>query len=251
MAKQDGILPLKGTIDKISFLKGKGAYLAKKKSEIDKSKIASDPAFERTRENNSEFGQACKAGQLLRGSLRALTINASDRYMTGRLVQQLVKAIKADPVNQRGKRNMVDGKPEMLQGFEFNGEGKLASVLKAPFTTQIDRATGALEVHIPAFIPMNMLPAPSGTTHFRINSAGIAIDFAGSSYVVDTVASAILPWNRQNTAAINLSSSVGAASTMPLILVLGVEFFQEVNGNPSPLKNGVFNALAIVQVDVV
>jgi hypothetical protein len=30
---------------------------------------------------------------------------------------------------------------------------------------------------------------------------------------------------------------------------LGVEFYQEVNGQMYPLKNGVYNPLAIVKVD--
>lgn len=251
MAEQDGIIPLIGTIDKLTFLKGTKGHLAKKKSTISKKKIAKDPAFERTRENNAEFGRAVKAGQLLRSSLRALTINASDRYMIGRMAQQMMKAIKADPVSLRGMRNMTNGKPELLKGFDFNADGKLGSTLKVQFTTEIDRVAGTLKVMLPPFVPMNMLPAPTGTTHFKINSAGIAIDFAESLYEVQTNASAILPWDRTNTAAINLTNTVSANSIHPLILVAGVEFYQEVNGLPSPLKSGIFNALAIVNVDVV
>jgi hypothetical protein len=33
-----------------------------------------------------------------------------------------------------------------------------------------------------------------------------------------------------------------------LFLSLGIEFFQEVNGKRYPLKNGAFNALALVEV---
>jgi hypothetical protein len=32
-------------------------------------------------------------------------------------------------------------------------------------------------------------------------------------------------------------------------LALGVEFYQEINGQMYPLKNGAFNPLAIVSVD--
>jgi len=48
---------------------------------------------------------------------------------------------------------------------------------------------------------------------------------------------------------INLANAVTAASTHPLFLALGIEFYQEVNGQMYPLKNGAFNALALVKVD--
>ena len=48
---------------------------------------------------------------------------------------------------------------------------------------------------------------------------------------------------------INLANAVTPASTHPLFLVLGIEFYQEVNGQMYPLKNGAFNALALVKVN--
>jgi hypothetical protein len=55
---------LKGTIGDITFYKIKDGHLARKKGGIDASRIASDLAFQRTRENGSEFGRAGKQGKL-------------------------------------------------------------------------------------------------------------------------------------------------------------------------------------------
>ena len=63
MARQKGILKIKGTIGDITFYKTKDGYLVKEKSAVEGNRIASDPAFQRTRENNSEFGRAGKAGK--------------------------------------------------------------------------------------------------------------------------------------------------------------------------------------------
>ena len=52
-----------------------------------------------------------------------------------------------------------------------------------------------------------------------------------------------------DTAAIALTASLTANSTLPVVQVLGVEFYQEVNGQMYELKNGAYNALAIVIVD--
>ena len=63
MAKENSILMLQGNIGNFSFYKTKDGHLAREKGGIDASRIASDPAFQRTRENGSEFGRAGKAGK--------------------------------------------------------------------------------------------------------------------------------------------------------------------------------------------
>lgn len=160
----------------------------------------------------------------------------------------MVKVIQEDVTNTRGQRNVIDGEAELLEGFEFNINGKLGTTLYAPYTATINRVTGDLAVNIPAFVPLNMIAAPGGATHFKIVSAGAEVDFENETFVVDTSASAILPWDTTATAVLSLSNSVTANSTAPLFVVLGVEFYQEVNSQMYPLKNGAFNALAIVKV---
>jgi len=248
MAQQKGIIKLDGTIGGITFYKSKDGYLAREKGGVSADKIANDPAFQRTRENGAEFGRAGKAGKILRTSLRALLQNASDSRMVSRLTKEMLKVVQADAVNPRGERNVIDGEAELLQGFEFNINGKLGTTLYAPFTAAIDRVSGALTVDIPTFVPIQMLAAPGGSTHYKIISAGVEIDFENETYVVDAQDTAIQPWDATATAAINLANAVPAASTHPLFLVLGVEFYQEVNGQMYPLKNGAFNALALVKV---
>jgi hypothetical protein len=103
-------------------------------------------------------------------------------------------------------------------------------------------------VDLASFIPVNMIAAPSGTTHFKIISAGAAIDFDAEVFEVDSQSTDLLPWDSASTAAINLTNAVTANNTHPLFLALGVEFYQDVNGTKYSLKNGAFNALALVEV---
>ena len=249
MARQKGIIKLDGTIGGITFYKTtEDGYLAREKGGVSADKIANDPAFQRTRENGEEFGRAGKAGKLLRNSIRAMLQNASDSRMVSRLTQKMVEVIQEDLTNPRGQRNVIDGEAELLEGFEFNISGKLGTTLYAPFTGTIDRVAGTLTANIPAFVPINMLAAPGGSTHFKIVSAGAEVDFENETFVMDTQASAVLPWDAAATAVINLANAVTANSTHPLFLALGIEFYQEVNGQMYPLKNGAYNALALVKV---
>lgn len=169
--------------------------------------------------------------------------------MVGRLTSEMVKVIQADLTNPRGQRNVIDGEAELLEGFEFNIKGKLGNALYAPYTATINRTAGTLEVALASFVPYTMIAAPAGTTHFKIETAGAEVDFENETFVVDENGSAIIAWDTVATAAITLTNTVTANSTKPLFLVLGVEFYQEVNGQMYPLKNGVYNPLAIVKVD--
>jgi hypothetical protein len=248
MAKQNGIIKLKGTIGDITFYKTKDGHLAREKGGVDANRIANDPAFQRTRENGSEFGRAGKAGKMLRVALRQVLINSADGRMVSRLTQAMTKVIQADATNPRGLRNVIDGEAELLTGFEFNIGGKLGTTLFAPFEATIDRVSGDIGLTLAPFVPTTMIAAPAGTTHFKIISAGAAIDFEAEKFEVTTSETAVLPWDSTLTAPINQDNSVSANSTNPLFLALGVEFYQEVNGQMYPLKNGAHNPLSLVQV---
>jgi hypothetical protein len=93
-----------------------------------------------------------------------------------------------------------------------------------------------------------MLAAPTGTTHFKIISGGAEVDFEAETYVVATSETTILPWDSTPTTAISQVNAVTANSTKPLFLTVGVEFYQEINGQMYPLKNGAFNPLSIAKV---
>lgn len=250
MASQEGIFPLKGTIGNVTFVKTKGGkFLAQRKTSIDKTRVMTDPAFQRTRENLAEFGRAGKAGALLRSALTVLLKNVKTSRLTSRMMSELMKVVKADAVNPRGKRKVLDAETEMLEGFEFNSGSKLSKVLAINFSSSINRVTGLMEVVIPSFIPGNILTAPEGSTHFKLVSAGTEIDFENGIFNTDESSSGILPWDSNATAPLTLATNVPANSTHPLFLLLGVQFYQEVNGTQYPLKNGLYNALSIVKVN--
>ncbi|MGO2103739.1 MAG: hypothetical protein ACTH3E_11925 [Psychroflexus halocasei] len=249
MAKQTGIIKLKGTIGGISFYKTSDGHLAREKGGVDGNRIKNDPAFQRTRENGSEFGRAGKAGKVLRDAIRLLLQNVTDKRLSNNLQRNLMKVIKTDALNDRGERTIQDGDMSLLQNFDFNTKAKFGRTLYADITDTLDRVTGEGTIDIQPFQPMTMVEAPGGTTHFKVVTGVAELDFVNENSVFDSDESSILPWDSSTTSAISMSASVTAASTLPLIQVVGVEFYQEVNGTMYPLKNGAFNALNIIAVD--
>lgn len=249
MAKQRGIIKLEGTLSDITFQKTKDGYMAKEKSQIPASKIATAPSFERTRENMAEFSRAGKAGKLLRQAFRAQLQHVADSRMTSRLTRELMRVIQSDPVNPRGQRTVTEGELLLLEGFDFNVNGKLGTTLFAPYSVTLDRASGAAGVALAPFVPASMVAAPAGATHFTLFAGAAAVDFQGQGIAVDTAETAVLPWDQNPTAAITLSLNLPAGSTHALFAGLGVGFLQEVNGSYYPLKNGAFNVMALVKAN--
>ncbi len=249
MARLKGLLKFKGTMGDITFYKTQDGYVAREKGGIDKKRMATDPAFQRTRENGSEFGRAGKATKLLRMALRPLLVNAADDRLTSRLVKEMVKVIQADQVSERGLRNVIDGEAELLTGFEFNIYGKFDSSFYPQYEASIDRLSGNHTFEVQPFVPQNMIAAPVGTTHYKLVTAGLEVDFEANTYTLVPSATEVLPWDNAETALISQTNTVIVNSTKPLFLVVGVEYYQEINGAFYPLKNGSYNSLKILKVD--
>jgi hypothetical protein len=87
MARQTGLIKIKGTLDNVNFYKTKDGDLARMKTSVDADRIKNDPAYIRTRENNAEFGNSSSAGKLLRDTIRPMSLNASDGRVTSRMTK--------------------------------------------------------------------------------------------------------------------------------------------------------------------
>lgn len=238
----------KGSDRDLSFYKTKDGYMAKEKSGIDKKRIATDPAFQRTRENWMEFGKSGKAGKTLRLALRQYLQIASDSRVTSRLTSEMMRINKTDNVNDRGQRQVYEGDLTLMAGFDFNVGGKLSSTLFAPFQMNVDRVSGKATILLESFIPDKDVAFPYGTTHMKMIAGLAQVDFANEQskfFPADTGDILVGP---QEETPVNLEMNFPVNSDKDLFLVLGVEFMQHVNGKKYQLKNGAFNALTIVAV---
>lgn len=236
-------------MDNMVFYRSNDGYLVRMNTPLSAERIATDPSFARTRENMAEFSRAGKGAKLLRTALRLELQKVSDGRSGSRLFREMMRVIKADAVNGRGLRNLTDGEKTVLEGFDFNATARLGSTFFAPYTVALDRASGAGTVTLPPFVPVNAVEAPAGATHFRINTAAVAVDFMAGTYDYAGAASSPIALNATATTQLTLTSNLGADPVGALFLVVGIEFFQEVNHTQYSLNNGAFNALAIAKVE--
>lgn len=249
MAKQKSIFRLKGNLGGVSFYKSQDGFLAREESAIDPTRIFKDPAFQRTRENMAEFGDAAKSGGLLRSALRPQLMRTADGRVAGRLTRKMMEILKSDMESPRGERRVALGTPQLLEGFDFNIKAPMGSTLYALYVAQINRTSGEASIHLPSFIPDEGVTMPEGSTHFKMISSCAIIDFEGRDFEASFQESALIPVNSPATEIIDLQHTLSAGSVLPLFLTLGVLFYQQVNGIAYSLKNGVYNALSVVKVD--
>jgi hypothetical protein len=102
MAKQTGIIKLKGKIGDLSFYKSKDGHLAREKGGVEADRIKNDPAFVRTRENGAEFGSSASAGKFSRDSLRPIALTASDNRVVARMTKLMTQIKNLDTTSVRG-----------------------------------------------------------------------------------------------------------------------------------------------------
>jgi hypothetical protein len=247
MARQTGIIKIKGTVGDLTFYKSQDGDMVRQKGGIEKDRIANDPAFVRTRENGKEFGASGSAGKLVLTALRPLLMSASDSRVYSRLLRLMMFIKELDTVSARGDRNVgvgisAPGALPLIKGFDFNIRSSLGAILFKPYSVNI--GTGAIT--IPGLIPVNDIVSPQGATHITLKGGWARVDFVTgvTELQLSNVVNLPIDATPNNVALVPVGIPAGPGTNM---FVLQIEFYQEVNGLQYSLKNGAFNALSVVE----
>lgn len=250
MAQQKSFIKLAGRIGDLTFYKTQNGYQAREKGGVSGSRIATDPKFQRTRENNAEFGRANTAAKRMRDALRAFIQLTSDSKMTNRLNSRMSRVIKADTVSDRGERKVLNENLGILNGFGFNSAASLSNTFFVKVESSVDRSTGAGLVSIPALDPKAVIAKPEGATGYQFSAALASVNFnsAEAEFSFAMEESAILSLTNLGEA-LELAPTLAPEAELPLFLAFGISFYQEVNGKHYPLNNGAYNALSIINID--
>ena len=248
MARQSGLIKLKGTLDNVNFYKTKDGNLARMKTSVDAKRIANDPAFERTRENGREFGSSAGSGKLVRDAARPMAFNAADGRVAARMTKVMTDIKNLDSVSPRGSRKVAIGITNpaglaAMKGFDFNKSALLGAILYKPYT--VDTASG--EIVIANLVPQLDIAWPQGATHIQLSAGYAGVDFSTSEKDLQVSNEVNLPLDT-TVSTVTLTPAGAPAVAATKLFLLKIEFFQEVNGVQYTLKNGAYNALKVVEV---
>ncbi|MBK1440728.1 hypothetical protein JHJ32_12075 [Parapedobacter sp. ISTM3] len=255
MAQQESIIKLKGRIGDLTFYETKDGYQARQVKGVSPQRIATDPNYQRTRENNAEFATGAAAAKRLRDTLRPMILLTYDPKMPARLFSRVMRVVKADSVSDRGERQVLPGNLGLLSQFGFNVGASLASTLFVVPECTVDREAGSVTLNIPSLVPSLTIGAPKGATHFQFNFGAAVIDFdtegEGNGSAIAMAESGTGLLTAETFAPTTLTAAIPAASELPLFVLFGISFYQEVNGKLYPLNNGAYNPVDIIRIDVV
>ena len=109
MAKQTGLVKYSGTLGGVRHFKIKGLQgdFAGLTGGPSADQNYNDPAFQRTRENMSEFGGSATAAKAIRVGLSNVIKQMSDPQVTGRLTAIMKEINLKDTTGIRGERSIL------------------------------------------------------------------------------------------------------------------------------------------------
>lgn len=235
----------------MTFYKTKNGHQVRTKGGVSAQRIATDPRFQRTRENNSDFRTAQAAAKHMRDALRPVILFTYDPGMHNRLSSRMLRVVRADQGHVRGEGQVQPENLAILNEFNFNASASLANTLFEKVAVTASSQTGEVQVTVPALDPAVRLAKPVGATHYQFVAGAVALDFTEGGESTLALASTeeySLKAELEEDAV--LPMSLPADAGLPIAVVFGVVFYIHDRGALYMLNNGAYNPMAIINLTV-
>lgn len=229
MAKYKGVFGLKGKLGGLSFYELNGVGVVRQPGGFDGKRIKTDPKMARVRENGSEFGHCSKVNKVFRQGLKPFYAGYTLTQFHSRLQGAFTTIKNLDAVHARGSRTVAaglehtDGK-QLLQTFSYTPACAFSTW--AGFEPLFNWDNQTLTV---SGFNASGLPFISGSTHMQLRLGILDFDFESLQYQLNM--SAVLTVDRAFGAdTFDLAPETVRPIVSRGIAVLGVRYFQDVNG---------------------
>lgn len=213
------------------------------KKENNQEKIISP----RTRECAQEFATWVQGSKLLLTAFAPVLKDAKEMRQINRLNSRMCKVLQSDPVHGCGERTVAAGDVSLLQGFEFFERRPLLQLLFAPFFPSINRKKGLCRLEVPPFDAAHQVGYEGSYTHVVFITAAAVLDFDRGTFEMTMARSPYL--DRQYPMGADLTVEVPARSKLPIVQVVGLEFYKEVNRQYYRMAMNGPLSLRVVQTD--
>lgn len=247
MGRQTGVHKMLGTVDELTYYKtAESGLLVRKKSSLNKERVANDPAFEKSRKASKEFGRASLAAKLMRSTMAIGGYKIADNRIYSRLTGLLQGVIATDKMHPKGDRTLDSAELSKLLDFQWNKYKALAGVYSRSkeLKFSIDPKTGLMEIDSPGMNGPADFDPPTGATHVQLIMEGAGFDFGLGEGVGITDTTKWLSLEKKHPVQ-TLSGTLALKPGMRLVLGIGVRFGQEVSGSVSELNNRLNRAFVV------
>jgi hypothetical protein len=180
MAKQNGMHPLKGTIDGFTYYYDKvTGHRVRRKGGPTRKQVKQSPAYELPRKNMTEFGKASSYGKKIRKGLRPLIKDCADKKVHKRFLARLLEIIKMDTLNEWGKRELQLSNLVHLRHYDLNIDTLSRLYFDLPIETRVEH--GCLEVTA----GVSLQKRPFRSDAWQLHSVAMRIDIITEKTVID------------------------------------------------------------------
>ncbi|MDI1354895.1 MAG: hypothetical protein PSX36_08255 [bacterium] len=261
MAKQKGLIKIKGTIGNLSFYTTKHGDVVRTKWGPDRETRKNNPAFAEADRNSTEFGGCSASGKVFRQAVAELISGISDSDLNTRVNSLMIAVKNLDEKSAHGKRNVGMGlvNPKavnLFKGFNFNKNAPLDWILKAPYA--IDQKTGCITIK--GIAEKGAIKFPKGATHVCFCGGWAKIDFIEKKADIKISGVKTLPRNTEQEDVLlkpktapkikgkDLSAAPARSKAQRTFVVLKIGFLQDQGGKHYPLSDTKYNAAAVIGV---
>ena len=225
------------------------------------AQIKNSPSFENFRERSREFGGCGKGGGVLRKG--ALPVSELRDYNIVSEFNKICNSLLAlDTTSPPGERRISFSKARFLfEGFNFNKNRLLDTVLRNPIYCSVQRETCSASIDIPEVVPrINFFPPDNKAIYRFALSFSIIHDMGYTPWLgyqplndqfQDRPVNVFSDWHkvdhRHEAQQVNISIPNGIVNdTANLILAIGIEFRTSLEGEEGLCKKngGVAKILA-------
>lgn len=249
MARQKGIIKLEGTLDGLNFYNRLGEPLSRiAGGGFNSVAIKTKPSMSRVRENGSEFKTCMTSVKYFKLGLQPISYQFKDTLLHQRLVQLFTRIKVFDSVSERGQRTVgiglqsAAGKKLLHRYVLTSGDG-LDSVLRQGF--EADWQLNGFRI---AAFDMAAVRFPKGATHLSLQAGYLVFDFTTFTPVLAKSAPVVLS-KATATAPLELGVSALPVDAGTKVMVVYLQFMQEVNGFMYPMKELNTRVFEVVYVD--
>ncbi|MBC7446469.1 MAG: hypothetical protein H7330_00240 [Hymenobacteraceae bacterium] len=244
MATQHNIIGLRGTIGGLTFSRNGTVSAAPRRP--------TGPASPLQAANRAEFRTAARTGKLVRDALRRLRGRTKTKGLSARLAARVRELLVLDTTNPLGERWLLPQFASQLTGFAFNAGAALPAALPAALraarvNANIDISGKLITLTVPELAAVADLRPPPAATHFDLFADLVYVDFPAlfTGARVGGFQQAIYsdPAPKQLGGTYHNLTITGTFIQAPqpgqvLLVALGVEFLQALNGQFYKLYHG-------------
>ena len=196
----------------------------------------------KTKIRSTNFGTAARAGKALRGGLLDVLPNAKDRQMQSRFSGGIAKWLALQSVKTMPPAEDIPG----LYRFQFGGLWAFEDTFRAPFTVSM-KSSEAIEIHVPAFIPVKVMKGPRDTLSVDCTFAVAACNLATGMPLGNNLIRWNTPYNTTGVPAQTFTLPCPQAVGSLIVITGGLRFNVLKNGVPFASDNPSYITCSIIK----